>query len=104
MESEIHQKFKDKNVTVVGIGSGAGKSGLKKWAEKHKLTYALADDQKAARLFAVSGIPHNVVIGADKKVYMTGSGTGVGEITKALEEAFAKRDGTQGGDAEKKGG
>ncbi len=92
MESEIHAKFKDRNVIVVGVGVGAGKSGLKAWKEKHKLTYALADDTKSFRLFAGQdgSIPRNVVIGPDRKVVLNALGANVPAIVKAIEDVLAR--------------
>jgi peroxiredoxin len=69
--NEMHDKYKDKNVVVVGI-TDEKKDKVEKFVQKMGMNYVVAAGCRAGADYEVTGIPHAVVIGPDGKIVYMG--------------------------------
>jgi len=73
--NELHNKYKDKGVVIVGI-SAEDAATVRPFAKKMKMAYNVGVDDKRATnnvyMKGVGGIPHAFVVGKDGKVVWAG--------------------------------
>lgn len=93
---ELHEKFKDKAVTIAGVNCWEEKpENAVKYMESKKYTYSLllgGDD--LAKSLNITGIPTLILIGKDGKVLHTTVGVSPGEeetLAKIIEEQLAAK-------------
>jgi len=78
LKTKIWEKYKDRNVVVLGINLQESSDLVKQWKAQHGLTFRLLLDAKGevAKAYQVGAIPHNVVIDKEFKVRFTQIGYG----------------------------
>jgi len=82
---KLQDKFKDKNVVVMGVSIDDNGADAVKYMKKNNLTYlGLVDGQPVAQVYGVSSIPQFFIIGVDGKVIHYGLG-----YDPANDDAFA---------------
>lgn len=71
--NEIHKKFKDQGLVIVGI-SDEDKKTVEDFQKKLPMDYTVALDEggKVSKEFGITGIPHAVLVGKDGKIIWTG--------------------------------
>lgn len=84
---ELHEKYKDKGVVIIGL-TGEAKTEIKKFVGDMKMTYAIGTDSETSQTYGVRGIPHAFVISPGGKIFwhdhpMAG-------LSEAIEDALKK--------------
>ena len=82
---EIHEKYKDKDFTILALNVGENPEKLKEFVEKNNIDYKVLYDKdtEIARLYGVLGIPAHFVVDTE------GNGYFYGEF---IDSAMAKTD------------
>ena len=89
---ELHEKYKDKGVVIVGISLDTDKNALKKFITDRKMDWVQTYSGKrwndpTSQKYGISGIPSVWVIGKDGKVISTDAVTNTSKIIdKALKD------------------
>lgn len=91
----LHEKFKDKPVSVMGVNvmENSEDAGPKYMAKKNFTYPCLLKGDDLAKAYGISAIPTLIVIGPDGKVVHAGVGFNGGEedhLAKLIEEQLAK--------------
>jgi thiol-disulfide isomerase/thioredoxin len=85
--NEIHKKFKDKGLVVIGI-SDESKDVVEKFQQKTPMEYHVAvGGAEIGKKFGIEGIPHAFIVGKDGKIIWEGHPMKLTdkEIEKALK-------------------
>jgi thiol-disulfide isomerase/thioredoxin len=99
--NEIHEKFKDKGLVVIGV-TDETRSKIRKFMEEVPMHYAVARDSKnkLAKEFGVKGIPHALVVDKSGKIVWEGHPKSLKD--KDIEPVLSGAPESSGDDAEKK--
>ncbi|MGJ5676898.1 MAG: TlpA family protein disulfide reductase [Nostochopsis sp.] len=79
---ELHDKFKDKGLVVIGH-TDASSQGLPQFIEKKKITYPISVGKDIGNAYGVSGIPHVFLIDPNGKIAWDGHPAQLEEATVA---------------------
>jgi peroxiredoxin len=65
IEKEIWQRFRDKELQVLGIGVKEYSDQASSWAQQHRLTYSLVADPEGEiyKKYGTGSVPYHVIIG-----------------------------------------
>lgn len=86
LETDIRQKYKDKNFMMISIGREHSPAELAEFLKKHAFTFAIAPDPKREiyKLYASQYIPRNYVINAEGKIAFQSVGYNPEEFAKMV--------------------
>ena len=86
LETDIWQKYRGKNFTMISIGREHSEAELKEFLKKHEFTFALAPDSKRDiyKLYASQYIPRKYVINAEGKIAFQSMGYAPDEFAKMV--------------------
>jgi thiol-disulfide isomerase/thioredoxin len=90
--AEVHNLYKDKGVTVLGVFVWDDVKNLKPTMEAEKVTWAqIIDSEKCAtELYGVDGIPAIMLIGPDGTILERGSSMRGENMKKTIEKYLQK--------------
>jgi thiol-disulfide isomerase/thioredoxin len=87
----LHDKYKDRGLTIVGISMHDEVGDIRAFVEKYKMTYAVlvgGEREDIADAFAIKGYPTTFFVRADGTISDVQLGYGAGELETKIRKLF----------------